>query len=309
MLGGVRWEQAHDTYFTMASPTFGGQQANVMMVDFLPGIHFRYELTPEQILHLSLTRSMSRPSYFDLVPAVDRSDESESQGNPNLRPALATNLDLRYEYYPNSSDLYSAGVYYKKITDPIEDQFQSVGVVLVTSKANGNPATVYGFEAVLSKHFGGFGITANYSYVVSQITSLKQVTVEEPDGNLVQSSYEQTRPLESQSPQIANIILSYDNVSWGTELELSYNYTGRRLIAVAMLDGYDTYEDGVGELDFSGEQTLFFNNLKLNIKLINLTNSDDVTEIASGEYVKHAPIVIERDLNKMRGSIGISYKF
>ena len=308
VLGGVRWEQAHDDYFTMATPVVGGEKADLKMVNFLPGVNLRYELTPEQVFHLSVTRSMSRPSYFDLVPAVDRSDESSAQGNPNLRPAVSTNFDLRYEYYPNTSDVYSAGVYYKRITDPIEDQYQSVGVVLSTEKVNGPPATVYGFEAVLSKRLGDFGVTANYTYVVSRITSQKQVTSVDVYGDLTQTYYQQVRPLQSQSPQIANAALTYDNRDWGTGLNLSYNYTGRRLLAVGRLDGYDTYEDGIGELDLSGEQTIFFN-LKISLKLINLTNSEAVTEVASGEYVQHSPIVIERDINKMRGSVGISYKF
>jgi len=307
VLSGLRWEQAQDKYFTMASPTYTEQQANVKMVDFLPGIHFRYEFTSEQIGRLSIARTLSRPSYFDLVPAVDRSDASQSQGNPNLRPARATNIDLRYEYYPNSTDAYSAGVYYKRITDPIEDQFQSVGVVLVTSKGNGDPATVYGFEAVLSKHFGELGISANYSYVFSRITSTKQVTAEDINGDLVQTYYQQKRPLQSQSPQIVNISLSYVSGPWGTSANLSYNYTGRSLIAVSRLDGYDTYQNGVGELDFSADQQLY-SNLKLSVKLINLTNSQAVTEVESGQYVQHTPIIIERDLNKMRGSIGISYR-
>ncbi len=309
ILGGVRWEQAHDIYNTMANPVDSLRQADIYMVNFLPGIHFRYELTPEQLFHLSVTQSMSRPSYFDLVPAVDRSDESSSTGNPGLRPAVSTNLDLRYEYYPNSFDVYSAGIYYKRIIDPIEDEFNSVGVVLNTSKINGDPATVYGFEGVITKHLGVFGVTANYTYVVSKITSIKQVTIEDINsGDLTQSFYKETGPLQSQSPQIVNVMLSYDNLNWGTKLELAYNYTGKRLRAVAQLDGYDTYEEGVGQLDFSGEQILFFN-LKLNVKLTNLTNAQDVTEIESGEYLKHAPIVIERDLNKMAGSAGISYNF
>ena len=308
ILGGVRWEQANDTYFTMASPTLTGQQADVTMVDVLPGIQFRYELTSEQIMRLSVTRSMSRPSYFDLVPAVERSDESSSQGNPNLRPARSTNVDLRYEYYPDPTDVISAGAYYKKITDPIEDQFQSVGVVLSTTKGNGAPATVYGFEAVVTKHLGGFGFSANYSYVVSRISSTKQVTTIDINGDPQQSYYVETRPLQSQSPQIANIIVSYNNDIWGTGANLSYNYTGRRLFAVAYLDGYDTYQDGVGEVDFSGEQRLF-PSLTLNVKLINLTNASAITEVASGNYVQHPPIVIERDLNRMRVVVGMSYKF
>ena len=179
--------------------------------------------------------------------------------------------------------------------------------MLVTSKGNGDPATVYGFEAVLSKHFGPLGISANYSYVVSSITSTKQVTAEDINGDLVQTYYQQTRPLQSQSPQIANVILSYGNAGWGTEANLSYNYTGRRLFAVSRLDGYDTYQDGVGEIDFSADQQLFAN-LKLSVKLINITNAPAVTEVVSGQYIHHDPIVIERDLNRMRGSIGISYR-
>jgi len=307
ILGGLRWEQAQDIYFTLASPSLADHQANVKMVNFLPGIHFRYEFNPDQLVRLSVTQSMSRPSYFDLVPAVDRSDQSQSQGNSNLRPATSFNVDLRYEYYPNPSDVYSLGVYYKKIQNPIEDQFQSVGVVLVTSKTNGDPATVYGIEAVLSKHLDNFGITANYSYVYSKITSIKQVTTEDINGDLTQTFYQQERPLESQSPQIANIILSYENKAWGTDLNLSYNYTGRRLIAVARLDGYDTYQEGTGEFDFSAEQQITFNIL-LNIKLINLFNTPIVTDVASGNYVKHDPIVILRNFNKLRGSIGVSYK-
>lgn len=307
ILSGLRWEEADDKYFTSATQSFALSEANVKMVNFLPGIHFRYAFTHQHIARFSVTESLSRPSYFDLVPAVERSDASQSQGNPKLRPATSTNFDIRYEYYPNPTDVFSLGVYYKKIMNPIEDQFQSVGVVLVTSKGNSSPATVYGIEAVASKHFGGIGITANYSYVYSKITSTKQVTTVDPfSGDLTQSYYQETHPLQSQSPQIANVILTYDNQNWGTDLNLSYNYTGKRLIAVGRLDGYDTYEDGTSEFDFSAEQKLF-SHLKFTIKLVNLFSSPAVTEVASGDYVKHDPIVILRDLNRLRGSIGFRY--
>jgi TonB-dependent receptor len=308
ILGGVRWEEAQDKYLTMASPTIAEHQSNVKMVNLLPGIHFRYAFSSEHIVHLSITESMSRPSYFDLVPAVDRSDESESTGNPNLRPATSTNFDLRYEFYPNPADVFSLGVYYKKILKPIEDQFQSVGVVLVTSKVNGDPATVYGFEAVAAKHFGDFGISANYSYVYSNETSTKQVTIEDAAGDLTQTYHQESRPLESQSPQIANVKLSYENKNWGTDMSFSYNYTGRSLVAIARLDGYDTYEEARSEFDFSTDQDLLYN-FSLNLRLVNMFNEPVVTDVASGEYVKHDPITILKDLNKMRGSIGISYKF
>ncbi len=309
VLAGVRWEQARDSYFTMAPVTVGENEAKVTTVDFLPGIHFRYALTPEHIARFSVTQTMSRPSYFDLVPASDRSDNSQTQGNPNLRPAHSVNIDLRYEFYPDPLDMFSLGFYYKRITDPIEDQYNSVGIVFVTTKANGNPATVRGFEAVIAKRFGDFGIQANYSHVVSAITNPKLVPVLDAYGDPVipVPAIVQTRPLQSQSPDLVNISLTFQDADWGTSMNLSYNYTGRRLVAVAQIDGYDTYQDGIGELDFSGEQTLI-GNLRFNVKLINLLNATAVTEVASGVYIKHDPIIIQREFNKLRGSVGVSFR-
>ena len=306
VLAGVRWEQANDTYFTMASPQVGGSEADITTVDFLPGIHFRYTVASDQVARISLTRTMSRPSYFDLVPAVERSDVTQTQGNPNLRPAQATNLDLRYEYYPNQLDLISLGLYAKKIIGPIQDQY-SIGTISTRSKGNGDPAIVYGIEAVVVKRIGDFGITANYTYVYSSVTSWKQAQKLDPYGDPANFYFQQTRPLQSQSPQIFNATLSFLHANWGTDLNLTYNYTGRRLDVVSQTDGYDTYQDAIGNLDFSGEQSLFFG-IKLTVKLINILNSEAVREVVSGDYVKHDPIVIERDINKFRGTIGLSYK-
>jgi outer membrane receptor for ferrienterochelin and colicin len=306
ILAGVRWEQANDTYFTMVSPQVGGSTNDVTTVDFLPGIHFRYTVTSNQVARLSLTRTMSRPSYFDLVPAVERSDNNQSQGNPNLRPALATNLDLRYEYYPNQLDLISLGLYAKRITGPIQDMYFESGISS-RSKGNGDPASVYGIEAAVVKKIGNFGISANYTYAYSVVTNMKLVQRLDPYGDQANFMVQQTRPLQSQAPHILNLTLSYLNSDWGTDFNVSYNYTGRRLIIVSQSDGYDTYEDGYGALDFSGEQSLFFG-IKLTVKLINLLNSEKVQEIASGDYTKHDPIIIERDINKFRGTIGLSFK-
>lgn len=52
ILGGVRWEQAHDVYNTMANPDSADRQADIFMVNILPGIHFRYELTPEASFYI-----------------------------------------------------------------------------------------------------------------------------------------------------------------------------------------------------------------------------------------------------------------
>ncbi len=310
VLTGVRWEQARDMYWTQAPITAGKTQDTVMFVDFLPSIHIRYAFTPDNIIRFSATRTLSRPSYFDLVPAKDQQDESETDGNSLLRCAHSTNIDLRYEYIPSIADQISFGIYAKKITGPIENQFTSSGVVFVTSKINGNPADVYGIEVAGVKHIGDFGFSANYTYVYSSITEKILVPTLDENGSPIipVPSFIRKRPLQDQSPSVANAAISYQNKQLGTGMQLSYNYTGKRLIAVSPIDGWDTYEDGVGEWDGSIDQQIF-PGLKLSVKLINLLNSQDVIEVPSGDQTKHPSLVVERNFIKFRGSVGFTYRF
>ena len=107
---------------------------------------------------------------------------------------------------------------------------------------------------------------------------------------------------------IANLSLIYNNKKLGTNIQLAYNLTGRRLETVSPDDGMDEYQNTIQDLDFSGEQTLF-NNIKFYVKLVNLLNSPTEIEIPSGEYKKFQTLIIRKDFNRMRGSIGFSYRF
>jgi TonB-dependent receptor len=310
MLAGVRWEQVRDTFFTMAPIKAGENRNDVTTVDFLPGIHFRYEITGDFIGRASLTRSLSRPGYFELVPATDRSDNSSTTGNPDLRPAHATNFDVRFEYYPTPEENFSVGYFHKTIIDPIEDQFGSIGVVFVTTKGNGDPAKVDGVELVANHRIGYFGLESNCTIVHSTETTTRiapriDAVTGDPVTPVPTVTY--ARPLMAQSPFVLNLALSYDNEHWGTSANVAYNYTGRRLVAVSNQDGLDTYEDEFGELDFSAEQNLF-SGLRMNVKLANLTNAKAVTEIPGGQVVLHDALIIQRDITKLRGSIGFIYR-
>ncbi len=310
ILAGVRWEQTRDMYWTQAPVTAGRTQDTVMFVDFLPSIHIRYAFSPEHTLRLSVTRTMSRPSYFELVPATDKQDDRQTNGNPDLLAAHSTNVDVRYEYSPSYADQFSIGVYSKRITDPIENQFNASGVVFTTTKANGNPADVYGLEVAAATHYGDLGVSANYTYVFSRMEQLTLVPTLDAYGDPIipVPNYTRTRALQAQSPSIVNASISYTNKDWGTGVHVSYNYTGKRLMAVSAIDGWDTYEDGIGEMDCSADQDLL-PGFKVSLKLINLLNAVAVTEVPSGDRTTHPDLVVQRDFNKLRGSIGITYHF
>ncbi len=311
VLTGVRWEQAHDVYWTAApitqGPISGPTQDTVIFVDLMPSMHIRYALDPENIIRFSVTRTMSRPSYFDLVPAQDKGDNTSTQGNPNLRAARSTNIDLQYEYVTSTTNQFSIGVYAKRIIDPIEDEVYGTNISTIT-KGNGNPADVYGAEVSALVHLENFGISGNYTYVYSRITDQVYCdTINQNTGDQFTVYFKRTRPLQSQSPVLANATLSYENAQWGTGIRVSYNYTGRRLVAVNNYDALDIYEDAVDDMDCAADQEIL-PGLKLSLKLSNLLNSHVVQEIPSGELIKHPTMFVQRDTNRLHGTIGINFR-
>lgn len=85
---------------------------------WLPGIHFRHELTDKLILRESYNRSYGRPRLSELSRGRWVDDEGNIEdGNSNLVPALSDNFDAQLEYYTERGGLYSVGVFYKDIED------------------------------------------------------------------------------------------------------------------------------------------------------------------------------------------------
>jgi outer membrane receptor for ferrienterochelin and colicins len=104
-------------------------------------------------LRLSLTRSYRSPTLQNLIPYTRPSnDNSETRpdraGNPNLKPELATGLDLAVERYLAGSGILSANVFYRRISDYIRTEMTREGTPLryVTRLQNVGDATTQGLE-------------------------------------------------------------------------------------------------------------------------------------------------------------------
>ncbi|WP_323824020.1 TonB-dependent receptor domain-containing protein, partial [Pseudomonas aeruginosa] len=151
-------------------------------------------------------------------------------GDPvNLKHSVVDNLDLRYEYYTPDAGQILLGVFYKNIIDPIE--ISAVKPLNVNSlylqPVNIGTATNYGFEAVLTKYFGMFGITANYTYTKSAITNDSLIySSRNSNGIIVSSRVSETRPLRGQSNHIGNLSFIYKNPRIGLDVQVATVYTG-----------------------------------------------------------------------------------
>jgi TonB-dependent receptor len=219
-----------------ASPT---QEVSKSYTNFLPGLHLRYQVSPNAIARLAWTNSLARPNYYDLVPYATYSPDNMTlvTGNANLEATTSSNYDLMFENYFASIGIVSAGLFYKDIsnfiyarTDMNVNDPKYGQLVSYTRPQNGGTADVYGFEASFQRQLDflpgflkGFGVYANYTYTQSATTG-------------IEGREEEDLSLTGTARNMFNASLSYEN---------------KKLVVRASINYADDYIDLVGGSAFS----------------------------------------------------------
>ncbi len=113
----------------------------------LPSLDFSVNLTSDLIARASISKSIGRPGYGDLIaarsvgtpprPTALGGVASASQGNPGLAPLESRNLDLSLEWYYGDASYVSAGYYEKKI-----ENFVGTSSTVVTADGPNSPLQV-----------------------------------------------------------------------------------------------------------------------------------------------------------------------
>jgi iron complex outermembrane receptor protein len=117
---GARWEGIRTT-----SERSAGAIRNNSSV-FSPLLHGVWRIPGKERdqVRLSWTKSYKSPNVQDLIalPALSRNNDAtrpDRTGNPNLKPELATGIDLAYEHYLGRSGILSASAFMRDIDDLI----------------------------------------------------------------------------------------------------------------------------------------------------------------------------------------------
>ncbi|MBY6204785.1 TonB-dependent receptor domain-containing protein [Halomonas denitrificans] len=309
--GGLRvedWEQQVRT-FSLFDVGAVESESNLGAEDLLPAASATWFINENQQLRLSYAETIIRPDFKELSdsPFTDPILEREVVGNPDLVPSGVLHADLRWEFYPGQDELISVGVFYKLIDQPIELTVQP-GVEQRLSFTNADEAENFGVELEARKKLGFVGdwtgarfggrslwerlyLSGNLSVIESEISILP-----ENQGILTETS----RPLQGQSPIIANVQLGYDDESRGIEATLLYNYVGERITEVGVLGAPDKKEQPTGVLDFVFRWRLD-EHWSFKTKLGNLLDARF--------EIKQGPETTQRYSNGRTASVGISYDF
>jgi TonB-dependent receptor len=234
--------------FKYYEPSLPTSEGRLEMNDTLPSYNLTWKMSKDERLRLAYGETIARPDFRELSTVSYIEDETgyDVIGNSSLEGTIIKNWDFRYERYFQDSDYYSFGVFYKDFTSPIEAVFEP-GDKLVKTFMNAESAVNYGAEVEgrfslrnLGRVFRRWSLASNLSIIQSK------VAIDGSQGN--QTSDE--RPLQGQSPYVANIQLLYDRPQYKISSGLIYNVVGKRITEVGTNARPDIYEQPVHQLDF-----------------------------------------------------------
>ena len=120
-----------------------------------PSIHAAYDLTPNLKARASWSTSYGRPTIQQLTPTPSPNDTllTITSGNGELKPQMASNIDLKLEYVFKSNGLISFGYFKKTIKDYISPTGTIIGKV-PNGADNGYDGLYTGYDIIASTNLG-----------------------------------------------------------------------------------------------------------------------------------------------------------
>jgi iron complex outermembrane receptor protein len=269
----------------------------------LPTANFKYLISEDVVSRLSVGRAMSRARAHQINPKrrISTTTATVWEGNPNLKPITAWQIDFALEWYFGKGGILSAGLFHKNISDYIYTQKKLVegelldsngdvqfadytglnddGILVTENRpinpyylqqsVNGDSAKITGLEARYSHQFNflpgdfsGLGINMNYTYSDSSAIY---------EGNDVNGNpFKDTFSFEGQSKHTVNTSVYWEK--YGHSARLSYNYRTDYLKDAITELGDSSYTEAYGQMDFSGRYKLS-KYLRAGLQVTNLLNA------------------------------------
>lgn len=188
--GGVRVEETDAKYnaffldlppadpLNPATPISGSTK----YTDVLPSLHMTYRPNDTIVVRAAWTNTIGRPDYEDVVPSLEIEDDVGSSGNPELEPFESMGLDLSFEYYFEPAGIFSIGVFYKDIDNPIFTSrtenvtINGIPLLSINRPENADSGSLLGLELNLERQFvnlpspfDGLGASVNLTFIDSEV--------------------------------------------------------------------------------------------------------------------------------------------
>ncbi len=277
-MAGVRFEhsdqvvnsgvQPGEVDFSTAGPR--GLTATKAFDDFVPTVNLVFNPVSSFNLRAAYAYTLARPSFREIGPFLffDFIRRANVSGNTDLNRTRIHHGDLRAEWFPTENEVFAITGFVKQFgggnTDPNCDPRQpgckDGPIERVVTSVSSSPE--FGFRNALGATL--FGLELEARTTLGRITPvLKSIRV---GGNvsLISSRIQLTpglytndqRPLQGQSPYVANANISWVREESGTEIGVFYNVYGPRITEVGTNGLPDFYEQPFHRVDLTWSQKL-----------------------------------------------------
>lgn len=254
---GLRYEGSRQTVVTGSpfAPTANLDDVVRVYDNPLPSVNLTFSPGSTVNLRAAYALTLARPSFRELAPFLffDQVRRRQVSGNREL---LQTNIhhgDLRAEWFPGENEVFALSVFGKQFTNPIERVVIGTSLTSDFGFRNAAGAQMLGVELEARTSLGRLSpwlksvrVGGNASFIWSQIQL-------DPDSMQLGRG---DRPLQGQSPWVANAFITWSREQWGTEVGVFYNVYGPRITEVAALPLPDYYEQPFHKLDVTASQQL-----------------------------------------------------
>jgi TonB-dependent receptor len=278
--------------------------------DVLPSLNLRYRVRDDLFLRAAVARSLTRPNFPLLLPAITITAEGGRlvngvctekaagdptpgdcifryngfSGNPDLEPMRSWQYDLTAEWYLSPSNSLTAAVFYKDLSGFLETTLNSsvsytnngqTRDVRVLRPENQGDGKAQGFEVAYNGFFDFLpsfwkNFGARAAFTYVESSGARNVAPNPYDGNQQTNSRLQDYPLEGLSKTSYNAELYYSVKRF--EARLAYNWREKYLLTTAAANlNIPAWADDYGQVDASVQFGLT-DNATIGVQVVNLTD-------------------------------------
>ncbi|MDO3384438.1 TonB-dependent receptor [Gilvimarinus sp. SDUM040013] len=301
--------------------------------DLLPAINFAFDITPDQVVRVSATKTVSTHNTDMLAGGltvnrilacnVQQADGSNvfcatggsQEGNPLLEPNRNTNAEISYEWYFSDTGMFNLGLFWVQQNtgflttqvmrdDIVDTDGQVRGYNITTGQFTGavpisttvtvdESSYTRGMEVGYQQGFdflpgfwGGFGVSANYTY--------------SPSSSSETDYYGESLPGGGNSEHQSNLAMWYERDGW--QVRVAHNYRSE-MFDYTKVEGNYRFARFVAPTNYVDASISYeFNDfVKVNLQATNLT------EEHREAYFQWENNVDQRYYNERRLTLGVQF--
>ncbi|GAA4796472.1 TonB-dependent receptor [Olivibacter ginsenosidimutans] len=270
----VLQELTWDVYPNPAGMSFS--DADVDKLFILPAFTLKYALTERENLRIAASRSYTLPQFLEKAPFQYEAPTYSSYGNSSLKPADNYNVDLKWEQFPSSDELFSFGLFGKYIKDPISRTLtNAASSTLYTFVNGGDYAYVFGAELEARKNIdANFSAGANLTYMYSRQELDPEKVTKQSKETLAVNFNTDHDALQGASPLLANADITYKTNAGKVRpmIALVGSYFYDRIFSLGSFGRGNIVEKGYPTVNFNST-TSIGDRWEVGLKLNNLLNN------------------------------------